>query len=229
LPHEGDVRRFGGSRRWHLDADALYRDDLAVLPLADLPLPGRHNALNLCGALAAIEAAGFDAAALATHARSFRPLPHRLQTLGERDGVTYVDDSIATTPQAALAAIRHFAGRPVAVLLGGHERGLDWQGFAREVAALPEVAAVTMGANGERIAQALAAAGLGERLQRRDRLDDAFATARATLRTGGVLLLAPGAPSFGEFRDYVARGRRFAELAGFDPDHISDIEGLGIA
>ncbi|KAG1244425.1 hypothetical protein G6F65_021810 [Rhizopus arrhizus] len=56
-----------------------------------------------------------------------------------------------------------------------------------------------------------------------------MALARAALgEQGGVVLLSPGAPSFGAYRDYVARGRHFAELAGFDPDTISAIPGLGI-
>ena len=62
-----------------------------------------------------------------------------------------------------------------------------------------------------------------------DDLADAVAQARAALAGEGVVLLSPGAPSFGVYRDYVARGRHFAQLAGFDPDTISAIPGLGIA
>ena len=60
-------------------------------------------------------------------------------------------------------------------------------------------------------------------------LDDAMQQARAALAGEGVVLLSPGAPSFGPYRDYVERGRHFAALAGFDPDSISAIPGLGIA
>jgi UDP-N-acetylmuramoylalanine--D-glutamate ligase len=62
-----------------------------------------------------------------------------------------------------------------------------------------------------------------------DDLADAMHKACAVLGNDGVLLLSPGAPSFGPYRDYVARGRHFAELAGFDPDMISTIPGLGIS
>ena len=60
-------------------------------------------------------------------------------------------------------------------------------------------------------------------------LAEAIAKARAALPDGGVVLLSPGAPSFGQYKDYVARGRHFAELAGFDPDAITAIPGLGLA
>lgn len=229
LETSGDVRWFGVASGWHLAADHVCRGPAHVLAIRDLPLPGRHNALNLCGALAAIEAAGFDAAALARHATHFQPLPHRLQTLGTRDGITCINDSIATTPQAAAAALTHCAGQRVAILLGGHDRGLDWSAFARELATHPPQAIATMGGNGGRIADTLVAHGLGPRVQRCTTLDEAFAAARAALGDHGVLLLSPGAPSFGQFRDYAERGRRFAELAGHDPDSITAIPGLGIA
>lgn len=229
LETAGDVRWFGVASGWHLDAGHVCRGMERVLAMSGLPLPGRHNALNLCGALAAIEAAGFDARELARHASSFKPLPHRLQTLGARGGITYVNDSIATTPQAALAALEHCAGQRVALLLGGHERGLDWSAFARELAKHPPLAIATMGANGERIAATLAAHGMDARVRRCATLEEAFAAASAALGGDGVLLLSPGAPSFGPFRDYAERGRRFAALAGFDPAAIAAIDGLGIA
>jgi UDP-N-acetylmuramoylalanine--D-glutamate ligase len=196
-----------------------------------LPLPGRHNRGNLCAVLTAIDALGQDAAALAPHAASFRPLPHRLQTIGVRDGITYVNDSISTTPYASLAALDLFRDRSVAILVGGHDRGVDWQAFANAMGAAAPVAITTMGENGPRIHALLApiAAQSGFVLDAADDLADAMHKACAALGDEGVMLLSPGAPSFGPYRDYVARGRHFAELAGFDPDMISTIPGLGIS
>ena len=88
-----------------------------------------------------------------------------------------------------------------------------------------------MGANGPRIHDLLApvAAQAGFALHAVDDLPAAVAQGRAALAGEGVLLLSPGAPSFGAYRDYVARGRHFAELGGFDPDMIESIAGLGVA
>jgi UDP-N-acetylmuramoylalanine--D-glutamate ligase len=195
-----------------------------------LPLPGRHNRGNLCAVLTAIDALGLDAVALAPHAVSFRPLPHRLQTIGVRDGITYVNDSISTTPHASLAALDLFRDCSVAILVGGHDRGVDWQAFANAMGAAAPVAIITMGENGPRIHALLApiATGSGFVLDAAEDLADAMHKARAALGDQGVMLLSPGAPSFGPYRDYVARGRHFAGLAGFDPDMISTIPGLGI-
>ena len=232
---DSEVRWFGREDGWHLRGDVLWRGEREVLDTSALPLPGRHNRSNLCAVLTAIEALGVDAAPLAAHAASFRPLPHRLQQLGEREGVVYVNDSISTTPHASLAALDCFAGRRIAILLGGHDRGIDWQVFADAMRRQAPVAIVTMGENGPRIHELLAsiAAQSDFRLSAAKDLAEAMAQARAALRggggEGGVVLLSPGAPSYGPYRDYVARGRHFAELAGFDPDSISTIAGLGIA
>ncbi len=216
---------------WHLRGDDLYRGDRFVLDTITVPLPGRHNRSNLCAVLTAIEAAGIEAAPLAMAAQSFRPLPNRLQMLGERDGFLYVNDSISTTPHASLAALDCFRSQRVAILLGGHDRGLDWDDFAARMREQPPAAIVTMGANGPRIhalLEPLAQAG-GFRLATANGLVEAVKEARRLLEGQGVILLSPGAPSFGQYRDYVVRGRHFAEIAGFDPDTISSIPGLGVA
>lgn len=158
-------------------------------------------------------------------------MPNRLQWLGSVDGIAYVNDSISTTPHASLAALACFAQQRVALLVGGHDRGLDWQDFAAHMAQQAPLEIVTMGANGPRIHALLAplaqSAGFG--LHAADDLAHAMQLARSALGAqGGVLLLSPGAPSFGVYSDYVARGRHFAQLAGFDPAAISAIPGLGV-
>lgn len=220
---------FGGEAGWHVAAGWVRRAGQAVFDLARSPLPGAHNAVNLCAALAALEAAGEDAGAAAGAIASFRALPHRLQWLGERGGLGWIDDSIATTPRATCEALASLPGRAVSVLVGGFERGLDWRAFAEHVRAQPPHAVITMGANGPRIAALLRKAGGACRLVETTDVEAAVARARELAPTGGVVLLSPGAPSFDQYHDYAARGRHFAELAGFDPAAIGEIEGLGIA
>ena len=228
---DSEVHWFNHAQGWHLRGDAVYRGEAFVFDSTRTPLPGRHNRGNLCAVLATLEALGLDAATLAAHAESFRPLPNRLQTLGVRDGITYVNDSISTTPHATLAALDCFRGQATAVLVGGHDRGVDWVAFAEAMQLDPPSVVVTMGENGPRIHDLLAPiAATGKfHLHAASTLDEAMRTARGLLPENGVLLLSPGAPSFGPYRDYVARGRHFAELAGFDPDVISAIPGIGIA
>ena len=221
---------FNRADGWHLRGDALYRGDAFVFDTAAVPLPGRHNRGNLCAVLAAIEALGVEAAPLAPAALDFRPLPHRLQWLGERDGLGWVNDSISTTPHASLAALDCHRGCRVAILLGGHDRGLDWSGFAARLGTEAPVAVVTMGGNGPRIQALLEPLAADGRfvLEAAADLPDAVVRARRVLDGEGIVLLSPGAPSFGAYRDYTERGRHFAALAGFDPEAISSIPGLGV-
>ncbi|WHL19813.1 UDP-N-acetylmuramoyl-L-alanine--D-glutamate ligase [Stenotrophomonas acidaminiphila] len=231
LPHS-QVVWFNQPAGWHMVGEVVHRGAQPVFDTSDTPLPGRHNRGNLCAVLAALEALGLDAVALAPAVRGFRPLPNRLQLLGERDGVRWVNDSISTTPHASLAALDCFAGQRIALLVGGHDRGVDWHDFAAHMRDNAPLEIVTTGANGPRIhalLQPLADAGRFG-LHAAGDLPHAVEQARAALGgQGGVVLLSPGAPSFGAYRDYVARGRHFAELAGFDPDSISAIPGLGVA
>jgi len=230
---DSEVVWFNQPQGWHMRGEWVYRGEQQVFDTANTPLPGRHNRGNLCAVLAAIEALGLDAVALAPAVQDFRPLPNRLQTLGSRGALRFVNDSISTTPHASLAALDCFAGQRIALLVGGHDRGLDWHDFVDHMAHdVPPVEIVTMGANGPRIhalLQPLADAGRFG-LHAAGDLDEAVRLACSALGAqGGVVLLSPGAPSFGAYRDYVARGRHFAELAGFDPDQIAAIPGIGIA
>ena len=228
---ESEVRWYGTPDAWHLQDDDLFRGDRKVLDTRLVPLAGRHNRSNLCAVLTAIEVLGIDAAPLAAEAASFQPLPNRLQVLGVRGGLLWVNDSISTTPHASLAALEVFGDRRVAILVGGHDRGLDWQAFADAMRLNAPAVVVTMGQNGPRIHALLEplAGEAGFDLHAASDLTQAVEVARGALGEEGVVLLSPGAPSFDAYRDYVERGRHFARLAGFDPEAISAIPGLGVA
>ncbi len=191
---------------------------------SDIPLLGRHNAINLCGALAAIRAAGFDIIEhrdkLIRALSTFVPLDHRLQTVGEVGGRTVVDDSLSTAPQAAVAALAAFDDRPVGIIVGGHDRGLDYASLAEAIArrATPTwVAAVPESGSriGELVEQVCAAAGNTLiSVQQFDEFDAAVYHLATKVPTGGVIVLSPAAPSFGRFRDYKERGLHFRQLLG---------------
>ncbi|HWX65351.1 MAG TPA: UDP-N-acetylmuramoyl-L-alanine--D-glutamate ligase [Rhodanobacter sp.] len=219
---------FGQPSGWHVSDGWIRRGMREIFPVDRLAAPGTHNALNACAALAALETFGLDAVTAAASLASFRPLPHRLQPLGERDGWHWVNDSISTTPLATLAALESLGGRSVTVLVGGHDRGLDWSPFVDAVCDAPPNAIVCMGSNGARIESALRAADVRCPIVRVDDLTAAIAAAKARTPVGGVILLSPGAPSFDQFRDYAERGRRFADQGSFDGASITGIDGLGI-
>jgi UDP-N-acetylmuramoylalanine--D-glutamate ligase len=166
-----------------------------------------QNRSNLCAALA-LEAAG-----------GFRGLPHRQQELGEIAGVLFVDDSISTIPESTLAALAVYAGRDITVILGGHDRGIDYGKLVEKAVTGAAKAVICLGDSGERI-YSLARAVATRRhdvtckLHHARSMEDAVAYARQVTPPGGVVLLSPAAPSYGHYRDYIERGRDFAAKAG---------------
>ncbi|OOG59898.1 UDP-N-acetylmuramoyl-L-alanine--D-glutamate ligase [Rhodanobacter sp. C03] len=220
--------QFGQTTGWHVADGFIRRGAQDVFPIDQLAAPGLHNALNACAALAALAAVGMDALAAAPALAHFRPLPHRLQSLGDHDGWHWINDSISTTPLATLAALESLHGRAVSVLVGGHDRGLDWTPFVEAMRGTPPNAIICMGNNGARIEAALRAVEVRCPIVRVDNLASAVAEAKARTPNDGVILLSPGAPSFDQFKDYAERGRCFTALGGFDAAAISGIDGLGI-
>ncbi len=207
---------YGTASGWDVTADGVAFRGATVVSREDLPLPGEHNALNLCAALGALGAAGVALPELAGALPSFVGLPHRLElVLSDGDGVRWVDDSISTTPESTLAALSSFAGREVVLLAGGTDRGQDYGGLGRALAAR-DAAVVGLPVTGARLIDAARRAGLGAgRAVGAPDMEAAVALARGLARRpGGVVLLSPAAPSFHAYRDFEERGDHFRALAG---------------
>jgi UDP-N-acetylmuramoyl-L-alanine---L-glutamate ligase len=187
-----------------------------------LGLPGRHNRRNALIARRCLIAAGVSAAAddarLATAAEGYQPLPSRLTAIRTVGGVTFVDDSLSTNVLPTLAALDAFDGRRVALIVGGHDRGIDYAPLAAGlVARAAPTLALTLPDSGPRIraqveraaangASATAFAGAHDCPD----LEAAVAAGFRWARPDGVVLLSPAAPSFGRFRDYRDRSEAFA-------------------
>jgi UDP-N-acetylmuramoylalanine--D-glutamate ligase len=172
---------------------------------------GDHNLENALAAAAAAEAAGVSREARDRALRSFTAPPHRLQTVAVRDGVSFVDDSKATNPEAAIKALTAYdAG--VRLILGGSLKGSEFGELAAAVASGPVVSVDVYGEAAGQIAAALAAARVPHR--RHLHMAAAVTTAAAGAQPGDVVLLSPACASFDEFRDYAERGDVFAGLAG---------------
>jgi UDP-N-acetylmuramoylalanine--D-glutamate ligase len=175
-----------------------------------------HNLANLAAALAVAKEFGIDTAAALRAAEDFPPLPHRQQEIGEIDGVLFVDDSISTTPEATIAALDVYCDRPVTVIVGGHDRGIDYTRLIERLGTAPKPGLVLMDASGKRIGKVLATA------SRVETMDQAVAAARRITPVGGVILLSPAAPSYGRYRSFVERGEDFARcVRNTDPDTSS--------
>jgi UDP-N-acetylmuramoylalanine--D-glutamate ligase len=209
---------FNASDGFHVAAGRLCDASGPLEVVVPTGLPGAHNLANVAAALTVLALLGEDAQAALAAIADFRPLPHRLQSLGESGGLRFVNDSISSTPVATAAALEVFAGAAVALIVGGLDRGVDWTPYMPAFAAHPPLAVIGMPNNGPRVLAAVQAAGIepAQGLHEAPDLAAAVALARHLAPPGAVVLLSPGAPSFPQFRDYRDRGRRFAALSGFE-------------
>ncbi|SDT00460.1 UDP-N-acetylmuramoyl-L-alanine--D-glutamate ligase [Actinopolymorpha singaporensis] len=172
-------------------------------------LPGRFQLHNLAAATAATADAfpGWAQAAAEIMA-SFPGVEHRLEFVGEIDGVAYYDDSIATTPERTLAALDTLPG-PLVILLGGYDKGLSFDALGARVRERCRDA-VVFGQTSDTLAEAIGADRTG--VHRAASFEDAVGRARALARPGDTVLLSPACASYGWFRNFTERGRRFKEL-----------------
>ncbi len=211
LEHSG-LLYFNSASTIHV-ADGWFMDGTQKLFAAEaLQLSGSHNQVNACAALTAVKVLGFLPEQCGAGIASFRTLPHRLQVVSDMAGLRWVDDSISTTPQSTLAALKSFSDQPVTVLVGGHDRGLRWDVFADYLEQYPKVRVITLPDSGSAIAALLRSRmsqPLGDRLIEAGDLSQAVTLARQHTPAGGVVLLSPGAPSFGQFQDFEERGSAF--------------------
>jgi UDP-N-acetylmuramoylalanine--D-glutamate ligase len=184
-----------------------------VCRLGDIRMPGQHNLLNMAAACALAGAAGAGVEAMRQAILTFTGLPHRLELVAEARGVRWVNDSIATSPERALAAVRAVPG-PIILLLGGRDKDLPWDSFGREIAGRVE-RIILFGEAAEKIERALRAQEdemeLPPMLQAAG-LAQAVSLASRLSHPGSTVLLAPGCTSFDEFRDFEERGERFRQL-----------------
>ncbi|HZC41602.1 MAG TPA: UDP-N-acetylmuramoyl-L-alanine--D-glutamate ligase [Streptosporangiaceae bacterium] len=190
-------------------------DEPGAAWMVPLGLLGTHNRRNALIARACLRALGVpeaaDDAALAAAAAGFTPLASRLTVIGEVAGVTFVDDSLSTNVLPTLAALDAFPGRRVALIAGGHDRGIDYRPLAEGLAARDAPALVlAIPDSGPRIAAAIEAGSPGKaEVTVCPDLTAAVGRGFRWARPDGVVLLSPAAPSFGVFRDYRDRGQAF--------------------
>ncbi len=175
-----------------------------IMNVSDISLLGAHNVENVMAAILVGLAAGLDKVGIAAAVRAFQPMHHRLETVAERDGVIWVDDSKATNPGAVIAALRSF-DRPIVLIAGGKAKGTDFADMGKVISSRTK-AAVLIGE---------AAADIAKHIKRStvanaSSMDEAVALARTFVAPGDVVLLSPGCASFDMFASAEARGDAFA-------------------
>ncbi len=174
-------------------------------PVPPMPLPGRHNIENALAAAAVGRIAGLSDGAIDAAVRSFKGVEHRLELVGEWDGVRWYNDSKATNPDAGRVALSAFPDTPLILIAGGYGSGFELGEWLADVLANVE-AVVLIGASAGTLAEALHN---HPKVVRAANLEDAVDRAAGLARPGGVVLLSPAYKSFDMFKDFEDRGTQF--------------------
>ncbi len=183
--------------------------DLELFAAADVPLRGPHNLENAMAAALLARALGAPAAALPAALAGFRGLPHRLEPVAERGGVTFYDDSKGTNVAATARSLEGFADGSVHLILGGRNKGADLA-YLRPIVAKKAARVYLIGESAGLFAAALAGAAPQSMS---GTLERAVAEAAERARPGESVVLSPACASFDQFRDYADRGRQFRAFA----------------
>lgn len=214
-----------GARAAAYDERGVWRPDGALICGADeIALPGRHNIANVAAAAALAGSFGVSDAAIRAAVRSFRGVEHRLELVRTLDGVRYVNDTTATSPAAAIAALHSFDS-PIILIAGGADKDLPFADLAREAAARARAIVLLAGTATPALERALhdaAPRDAGLILGPFDAFEPAIQAARDLADAGDVVLLAPGCASFGMFANEFQRGDEFRRIVNQFSRRTSD-------
>ena len=198
-----------------LDGDSVCLWDgalkIELFSVQKIELRGDHNLMNVLAACAAAAAAGLPEEAIRAGVEGFRGVPHRLEYVRSWGGADWYNDSIATAPERAMAAIRSF-NEPLVLLAGGRDKNLPWDEFAQLVCQRVDQLVLFGEAAGKiagSIKDNLCESGFLTRMHICHGLQEAVQIAASLVKPGQVVLLSPGGTSFDEFRDFEERGEGF--------------------
>lgn len=181
----------------------IIKDDL-------INLRGTHNLYNVLAAVAISAAASFSIQAIYEGITNFEGVPHRLQLIRDWKGAAWYDDSIATSPERAIAALNSF-DQPIVLLAGGRDKDLPWNTLANKIHQKVDHL-ILFGEAANLISTAVGKTTPGSRPYTIDHcksLNQAVLKASELVEPGDIVLLSPGGTSFDEFVDFEERGKRF--------------------
>ena len=214
LGHRPDITWYDrlGAGFWTNDGSIMFGQD-QLLHASQIQLRGSHNLSNVCAALTIVHAKlGADPKSLVSTLPSFKPLNHRLQIVGSWRGITFVNDSISTTTDSSLAAVRAFRPSPVILILGGKDRGLQFKEFLGSLQREAVKHIVFTGESGRRVFEEIKGERFSYECSYEMNLESAVLKAVSVATSGDSVLLSPASPSYGEFKNFEERGELFSEL-----------------
>lgn len=188
--------------------------ETAVCRTSEVQLRGKHNLLNILAAITLADSAGLPVEAMVQAIRTFNGVEHRLELVRNREGVQWINDSIATAPERAMAALNAF-DEPIILLAGGRDKDMEWDTWAQELPSKCQHV-ILFGELADLLEQKLSehsgVKNLPSFMTRVETMAEAVEAAVNTAVNGDIVLLSPGGTSFDAYQDFAQRGEAFREL-----------------
>jgi UDP-N-acetylmuramoylalanine--D-glutamate ligase len=204
----------------YLDNDAIYfnngLDEKKIINIGDIKLKGAHNIENIMAALAVAVTSGIKIETIQKATHEFLGVAHRLELVREIDGVKYVNDTSATTPEAGAVALNSFS-EPIILICGGADKNLNMSQFAKEICVRAKGVVFLKGLATDKIISEMKKTDSclsSQKFEIVESMEKAVELARSVSKAGDVILLSPGAASFGLFVNEFDRGDRFRNIVG---------------
>lgn len=182
-----------------------------IMDTEDFGLVGPHNRENICAAVTAVWEVTQDKSAIKKAVSSFKGLEHRLEFVKEVEGVRFYNDSFATVPAAAIAAIKSF-DTPEIIILGGSDKGSQYDDLAEAISVSSNIKRVLLiGEMASKIEESLKKFDFSEYETVTGDMKDIVVQAKRLAEKGDTVILSPACASFDMFKSYKQRGKRFKE------------------
>ncbi|MDD5463721.1 MAG: UDP-N-acetylmuramoyl-L-alanine--D-glutamate ligase [Candidatus Moranbacteria bacterium] len=205
------------SRAVFIEDDAIYLnngiDVKKLVAIKDVLIPGRHNLSNVMAAIGAVYALGLNAIEIKKALPQLKGVAHRLEFVRELHGVKYYNDTAATIPDAAISGLNAFE-KPIVLIAGGTDKNLDFAEFAKEILEKAKDVVLLKGNATDKLLEKIGKIADKEFLDNIEivsSMEEATALAQKKAEQGDVVLLSPGAASFGLFANEFDRGDKFRE------------------
>ena len=195
----------------YLKDNALYFKDEKIIEIDKLLIKEPHNIQNVLASICALKAVGVNSQEIYKSLTDFKGVKHRFQTVCEKDGVTFINDSKSTNPDSSIKAISSLK-MPAVLIVGGSDKHLDYTGLFEAIKSSRMITrTVITGESSEDMFSCAIKVGL-DGVSVVKRFDEAIKTAYKLCSTGEAVLLSPGTASFDEFKDFEERGERFVKI-----------------
>lgn len=198
-----NVKYYNSSTGFYVSDSKIFENGKEIL-LPKLQIIGDHNLSNLCGVLTILKELNLDYKKAIDSLKDFSPLEHRFQKVYEKNGLTFINDSIATVAESTIAGINS-CKEDIAVIIGGYDNGPDYSKLNEFINKTEKLKfAICLPDTGRMLK--------GEKCIQVDSMEQAISTAIEKLDKG-TILLSPAAPSFNMYKNYKERGDDFTNLA----------------